>query len=44
MVKEMRMSALFSTYFPHIVVVSMLSFMLVLGGVSLEEALRGRKR
>ena len=44
LVKEMRMYALFSTYFPHMVVLSMLSFMLVLGGVSIEEALRERRR
>lgn len=34
------MSELFSTYFPHIVVISMLYFMLVHVGLSIEEALR----
>ncbi len=38
------MSALFSTYFPHLVILSMLSFMLVLGGVSIADALHERNR
>lgn len=37
------MAQLFGTYFPYMVVIAMLSFMLVLGGLSIEEAWRGRK-
>lgn len=37
------MDNLFSQYFPHMVAVLMLIFMLVLGGLSLQDALRGRK-
>lgn len=38
------MAQLFGDYFPHMVVLSMLSFMLVLGGVSIAEALHERHR
>lgn len=41
--KETHMAQLFGTYFPYMVVIAMLSFMLVLGGLSIEEAWRGRK-
>lgn len=37
------MDNLFSQFFPHMVAVLMLIFMLVLGGLSLQDALRGRK-
>lgn len=38
------MVSFFGDHFPAIVVVSMLMFMLVLGGVSIDEAVRGRRR
>ncbi len=36
------MDHLISQYFPHMVATLMLMFMLVLGGLSLQDALRGR--
>jgi hypothetical protein len=37
------MAELFSAHFPLLVVGSMLFFMIVLGSVSIEDALRGRR-
>jgi hypothetical protein len=39
----MIMAELFGTYFPLLVLGSMLFFMIVLGSVSIEDALRGRR-
>lgn len=37
------MDQIFSLYFPHLVAGLMFLFMLVLGGLSLQDALSGRK-
>ena len=37
------MDHLFGQYFPHMVAALMLMFMLVLGALSLQDALRGRR-
>ena len=41
--RRREMDNLFSQYFPHMVAALMLMFMLILGGLSLQDALRGRK-
>jgi len=40
--RRRQMDHLISQYFPHMVATLMLMFMLVLGGLSLQDALRGR--
>ena len=42
--RRFSMVSFFGDHFPAIVVVSMLMFMVVLGGVSINEAVRGRRR
>jgi len=41
--RRRQMDNLFSQYFPHMVAALMLMFMLVLGGLSLQDAMRGQK-